>query len=121
VSHGIELKEWGRVWDQTSDNDGQIGGERWVADLTMRTVITQQRSPCDLPGAVQDVVDDHGDIDRAVIITAARDDGSKEDPSNEPHDWSDDDAPLLPISKQHVLFVLTLLSEGFNLGELTDF
>jgi hypothetical protein len=62
------------------------------------------------------VADDGRDIDHSITITAARDDMSEEDTSDEPHDTSDYDAPLPPISKQYVSFAMSLLSEGLNFG-----
>jgi hypothetical protein len=55
-----------------------------------------------------------------LLFFAARDDASKEDISDESHDSSHDDTPLPSISRQHALFVLSLLPERRILVEFTD-
>jgi hypothetical protein len=117
TSQGLKLKERGEAWDHTDDDDGQSWwGERNCQIDEGDGTYAANSSPGDLPGIVQDVDDDEGDIDLPVTITGERDAISEQNPLHEPYDLSDDDAPLAPISERHALFELGLLSESLNFG-----
>jgi hypothetical protein len=100
----------------------RIGGERGIINVTMGTEkYAADGSLRDFADSGQDVPDNDNNIDRPVTLAAARDDVAEGNASDESHHLCDDNTGSSLILKPQGLFLLSLLSQGPNLIDFTDF